>query len=168
MQPNHPNMDCRKAREEERKESTDLVLCSDDFSSVWNSWMFCEWTEKVVEQSGCYRTFWRHFGTGMKGERKAYKNLLRHPDWGSRFESKAFRIAREPEYLCLSPHIFNTFQQTLHHKYANIRIYRTVRNCHILSFNEETTRQVGGRTSPLWPACVHLGAHWVSLYQQEE
>lgn len=52
MQPTHPNMDCRMARGEEMKKSIDFVLCSDDFSSVWNSRMICEWIEKVVEQSG--------------------------------------------------------------------------------------------------------------------
>lgn len=114
-----------------------------------------------------YRTSRYHFGTGMEGARKAYKNLLKHPASGSRSEYKTFRISRKEEPLCLSPYILNTFQQILHHRYASIRIYRTVRNCHILSFNEEKKRQVVGRTSPLWPACVHLGTHWVSLYQQK-
>jgi hypothetical protein len=59
----------------------------------------------------------------MEGASKAYKNLLRHPASGPSFESKAVRIAKKEEPLCLSPYIFNAFQQTLHHKYANIRIY---------------------------------------------
>jgi hypothetical protein len=42
MQPNRPNMDYRTAREEERKEGNDFVLCSDAFSNVGHSGMICE------------------------------------------------------------------------------------------------------------------------------